>query len=182
MGKISGNGLVKLAREAIEEYVRNGHRIAAPASPSEKKGVFCTLKTRHGVLRGCIGFPYPVKPLAEGVVEAAIASATQDPRFKPLSPGELGGIRIELTVLTTPKELSCPKSEIPKKIEIGRHGLIVENSYTSGLLLPQVATENGRMTPTEFLEATCWKAGLPPHAWKEQGVRVYTFTGEIFSE
>ena len=182
MGKIDGNSLLPLARKAITEFVRNGNRITPPEEPSEKRGVFCTLKTEHDLLRGCIGFPYPVKPLAEAVVDAAIASSTEDSRFKPVSPDELDEIKIELTILTTPQQLNCPKAEIPDKVTIGVHGLIVENDYTSGLLLPQVATENGKMTPIEFLEATCWKAGLPPHAWKEESTRVYTFSGEIFSE
>ena len=182
MEKNEGKALLGLARRAITEFVTGHTRIAPPAEPSKKQGVFCTLKTKYGMLRGCIGFPYPVKPLAEGVVDAAIASATEDPRFKPVSADELGGITIELTILTTPKELTCPKAEIPNKIKIGTHGLIVESGYSSGLLLPQVATENGKLSPIEFLEATCWKAGLPPNAWKELETKVYTFTGEIFSE
>ncbi|MCK4327272.1 MAG: TIGR00296 family protein [Candidatus Diapherotrites archaeon] len=177
-----GKQLLALARKAITTYLEKRERISPPKEPSEKRGVFCTLRTRHDVLRGCIGLPYPTKPLAEAIVEAAISSAAGDPRFKPVTAEELGEIRIELTVLTTPEELECPKAEMPGKIEIGRHGLIVKGQYTSGLLLPQVAVENGPWSPVEFLEATCWKAGLPPQAWKEEGVKISLFEGQIFTE
>lgn len=181
MDKVVGEALVSLARNAINTYVRSRERIPAPKEPSQKQGVFCTIKTSLNVLRGCIGFPYPVKPLAEAVVEAAIAAATEDPRFKPVTPEELDEIKIELTILTPPKELKCEKKDIPNRVVIGKHGLIVESGYASGLLLPQVATEGG-MSAVEFLESTCWKAGLPPHAWKDPSTRVFTFEGEIFGE
>ena len=177
-----GKSLISLARTAINEFLRTQETIKPPAEPSEKRGVFCTLKTKHDVLRGCIGLPYPTKPLAEAVVEAAIASATADPRFKPVGTEELDEIKIELTILTPPQELTCPKEEIPKKIEIGKHGLIIESTHASGLLLPQVAVENGPWNSVEFLEATCWKAGLPPHAWEEPETKVFTFEGQIFEE
>ena len=176
-----GKRLVCLAREAITASLLRGERVAATGS-TERRGVFCTLKTHHDVLRGCIGLPYPTKPLAEAVVDAAISSATGDPRFKPLEAEELGEIKIELTVLTTPQELTCPKKEIPGKIKIGTHGIIIDAPHSSGLLLPQVATENGPWSAVEFLEATCWKAGLPPNAWKEEKVKVSLFEGQIFSE
>ncbi len=176
-----GKELVSLARKAITEYVLHHNRISS-SEFSEKQGVFCTIKTKFDVLRGCIGFPYPVKPLREAVIDAAISAASADPRFKPLKVEELSDIKIELTVLSVPQELTCSKESIPSKIEIGKHGLIIESDSTSGLLLPQVATENGPWAPTEFLEATCWKAGLPPHAWKDSTTHVFTFEGQIFSE
>lgn len=178
---MAGSELIALARRAITEYLKNSETIAV-SEPAEKQGVFCTLKTKHDVLRGCIGFPYPVKPLGQAIIDAAIAAATADPRFKPVELAELDDLKIELTILTVPQELTCAKEEIPNKIEIGKHGLIVGKGAASGLLLPQVAVENGPWSSIEFLEATCWKAGLPPHAWKEEETKIFTFEGEIFEE
>ena len=185
MGKLTaeeGKILVTLARDAIAANLKNGTTLEPPQGFGRKQGVFCTLKTGLDVLRGCIGYPYPTMPLGKAVIEAAIASATGDPRFKPVEKDELDTLKLELTVLTAPVKLTCPKEDIPHKIEIGKHGLIIEDTHNSGLLLPQVATENGPWKPVEFLEATCWKAGLPPHAWKNKGVEVFTFEGQIFEE
>jgi len=186
MGRLTekqGKALVSLARQAITSYLAEGKAIKAPEGlPREKQGVFCTLKTKLDVLRGCIGLPYPTKPLADAVIDAAVSSAVGDPRFKPVELDELGDIKIELTVLTVPEELTCPKNDIPKNITIGKHGLIIEQGRTGGLLLPQVAVENGPWKPIEFLEAVCWKAGLPPHAWMDPKTKLYTFEGQIFEE
>jgi uncharacterized protein (TIGR00296 family) len=179
-----GKALLRLAREVIQAHLSGGSAPRLPADDiyQEKRGVFCTLKTRLDVLRGCIGYPYPTNPLGEALADAAIQAAVGDPRFKPVEADELADIKIEVTVLTKPEPLTGKREDYPKKITIGRHGLIVKSPLTSGLLLPQVAVENGEWSPTEFLEATCWKAGLPPHAWKEANTQVLTFEGQIFTE
>ena len=181
-----GTFLVRLARNAIEKYLEENIIIGAPQCDEElkkKRGVFCTLKTYPlNVLRGCIGFPYPVKPLVDATIEAAISSAVNDPRFRPVEKDELKSIVVELTVLTEPELLDVPRDELPKHIEIGRHGLIVERGYASGLLLPQVPEEAGWKTAEEFLAGTCWKAGLDESAWKDEKTRVYRFEGQIFKE
>jgi hypothetical protein len=148
----------------------------------EERGVFCTLKNYAlNTLRGCIGLPYPTKPLAEAVVDAAISSATSDPRFKQVSLDEFAETTVELTVLTPPSPLDGKREEFPKQVEVGKHGLIVKKGFASGLLLPQVATENN-WDSEKFLEMTCWKAGLPNEAWKQKDCEVYTFEGQIFRE
>ncbi|MBN3037375.1 MAG: TIGR00296 family protein [Candidatus Diapherotrites archaeon] len=184
LGVQQGSELVRLARRAIEDaFAGSETRVPAGAWLREKRGVFCTLKSHPlDVLRGCIGVPEPLMPLGEAVVEAATSSAFGDPRFKHLSKEELGRTVVELTVLSKPEELECPKDEMPSRIAIGRHGLIVRRGMNSGLLLPQVPLENGPWSSVEFLEATCWKAGLAPQAWKEEATRVYVFEGQIFSE
>lgn len=140
---------------------------------TEKRGVFVTLKDPD--LRGCIGFPSPVMPLGDAIMEAAIAAAN-DPRFPPLREDELEKLKIEVSVLTVPETLKDPS---PNKIKVGRDGLIIEHHGRSGLLLPQVATEH-HMTSFEFLEAVCQKAGLPPGSWKDATIK--TFRAKIFSE
>ncbi|RLI86115.1 MAG: TIGR00296 family protein [Archaeoglobales archaeon] len=170
---------VRLARRAIEIYLSEGRVVDDRLRGvfEEMRGVFTTL-TKHGELRGCIGFPYPIKRLDEAIIESAI-SATQDPRFHPVELDEMDEIVVEVTVLTPPERLNVKPKDLPKHIEIGRHGLMVRYGLNSGLLLPQVAVEYN-MDSEEFLSQTCLKAGLPPDCWFYS--EVYVFEGQIFKE
>jgi len=94
---------------------------------------------------------------------------------------EMDDIKIEVTVLTMPHKLEGRPEELPGKIEIGRHGLIVQKEFNSGLLLPQVAEEHG-FNAEEFLTQTCMKAGLAPDAWFDTDTQVCAFEGQIFSQ
>jgi hypothetical protein len=184
-----GTLLVRTARLAITTYLKSGKTIQPPEDASEKlrrkSGVFVTLNTTKPTheLRGCIGFPYPEQSLINATIKAAIYAATEDPRFSPLSLEEFNETAaVELTVLTPPEVLHAKsRKDLPEMIQIGRHGLIVEGMGTSGLLLPQVATE-WKWDASEFLLNCCLKAGLPPDAWLVEGVQVKTFEGEIFEE
>ena len=177
-----GRLAVQLARQSLHSTV-TGRQDPLPSLPQvfdEKRGVFVTL-TRSGQLRGCIGFPYPVAPLGEAIVDAAHAAAVEDPRFHPVRPEELGSIRVEVTVLTAPVVIEGPADERAAKVEVGRHGLIVRGQGASGLLLPQVATEYN-WESEEFLSSTCAKAGLAGRCWRDQNVEISTFEGQIFCE
>jgi uncharacterized protein (TIGR00296 family) len=145
-----------------------------------KRGVFVTLN-KHGDLRGCIGIPYPIKPLGEALREAAAGAATRDPRFPKVEAAELNSLTVEVSALTPPETLECPPLELPNYVRIRTDGLIVLGIGTSGLLLPQVATEMG-LTPETFLSLTCQKAGLFPDAWLTRDVKVQRFQAEVFAE
>jgi uncharacterized protein (TIGR00296 family) len=184
-----GRLLVELARKAVEEYLKNRKRIRPPENIPEKlmqpRGVFVTINSVEGEekeLRGCIGLPYPTTPLAEAVIESAISSATQDPRFYPLSLKELDSVVFEVSVLTPPQlvEVENP-SEYPSKIKVGVDGLIIERGFYRGLLLPQVPVEWG-WGEEEFLCQCCLKAGLPPDCWLMKGTKVYKFQAIVFEE
>lgn len=184
-----GRLLVELARKAVEEYLKNRKRIRPPENIPEKlmqpRGVFVTINSVEGEekeLRGCIGLPYPTTPLAEAVIESAISSATQDPRFYPLSLKELDSVVFEVSILTPPQlvEVENP-SEYPSKIKVGVDGLIIERGFYRGLLLPQVPVEWG-WGEEEFLCQCCLKAGLPPDCWLMKGTKVYKFQAIIFEE
>lgn len=167
---------LKLARQALENYFASGERLRSPVRSGtlkEKRGAFVTL-TVDGDLRGCIGYPLPVKPLDETIIEMAIAAATQDTRFEPLSPGELPRLKIEISVLGLPEPAQAGR------VEVGRHGIIVSKGYQRGLLLPQVPVEHGWDRET-YLRHGCLKAGLPPEEWK-RGAEIETFTAQVFSE
>ncbi|WP_321420893.1 TIGR00296 family protein [uncultured Methanomethylovorans sp.] len=179
-GKIA----VKLARDTIETYLKSGRTIdgsgaVLPSVFNENRGVFVTL-TKGELLRGCIGHPYPDSSLKYALTDSAISAAFRDPRFPPLHTDEMKWIVVEVTILTPPKRIEASPKELPGKIEIGRHGLIVRKGYHQGLLLPQVAPEND-MDEIDFLSHTCLKAGLEYDAWLT-GAEVYSFEGQIFAE
>lgn len=180
--------LVKLARKSIEEYLKSGIKLEPPKEANkkllEKRGVFVTLNNaKNNELRGCIGYPYPIKPLLEALIDSAIEAATNDPRFYPVSLEELkNDIVIEVSVLTPPKLILVkdPK-DYPKHIKIGEDGLIVERGFFKGLLLPQVAVE-WNWNEEDFLSNCCIKAGLQPDCWLLKGTKVYKFQAIIFEE
>ncbi len=184
-----GTFLVKLARKAVETYLKSGEVMdvpkEAPQAIMEHCGVFVTLSTIKGKekeLRGCIGFPYPTGPLAKAVIESAISSATQDPRFYPVSLEEFHSIVFELSILTAPQLVEVEKTtDYPSKVRIKRDGLIVERGYYKGLLLPQVPVE-WEWNEEEFLCQCCIKAGLPPDSWLTKGTKIYKFSCVIAQE
>jgi uncharacterized protein (TIGR00296 family) len=184
-----GEFIVKLARRAVEEYIKNGKVINltkdVPQKLLEKCGVFVTINSVRGgdkELKGCIGYPYPTTMLAQAVIESAISSATQDPRFSPLSSKELDRVVFEVSVLTPPEQV---KTDNPKKylshIKVGKDGLIIERGGSKGLLLPQVPVE-WQWDEEEFLCQCCIKAGLPPDNWLLKDTKVYKFSCIIARE
>ncbi len=187
MDEDDGATLVRLAREAISTYLTSGKVLSTPQLASEvlkeKRGVFVTLTTHHEKeLRGCIGIPEPIKPLAEATIDAAISSATRDPRFPMVRPEELSGLTVEVTVLTRPESITVEDPhEYTEEIELGRHGLTIEKGRYRGLLLPQVPIEHG-FDIGEYLGCLCMKAGLPGDSWSKQDVKICRFEGIIFSE
>jgi uncharacterized protein (TIGR00296 family) len=183
-----GEYLVGLARKAIETRLRTGETFTpteAPAKLWQHCGVFVTLNAVEGEthrLRGCIGFPHPVKPLVEAVADSAVSSALNDPRFRPVSLDEMGSIVVEVSVLTPPEVMSVERpDQYPERVEVGRDGLIVSRGSNRGLLLPQVPVEWG-WDAEEFLTQCCLKAWLPPDAWLLLGTEVSKFQAIIFSE
>ena len=179
-----GQVLVKMARNSVTEYLQNNTRINNKEFNSRfniDSGIFVTI-TKENSLRGCIGYPLPIKKLSNAVIDSAIAAATEDPRFSPINPTELNNLIFEITVLTPPIEIKVEKYEdYLSVIKVGRDGLIVENKQCSGLLLPQVPKEYG-WNIEEFLSHTSEKAGLEKNAWKDHDTKVSRFEGIIFKE
>ena len=174
--------LLRKARKTIESYVRDGRLPDVEAtSPrlGEQRGIFVTLH-RKGMLRGCIGYVEPSRPdfppLYRAVREMAVAAATEDPRFPPVRPEELGDIDIEITVMSP-----LSKVDDPAGIVVGRHGVVIRGRGRSGLFLPQVPVEQGWNRET-YLDEVCRKAGLPRGAWRDDDIQLYTFTGQVFGE
>ena len=174
------HALLELARGAVAAQVTGGSPDRVPLSSPEElpdaSGAFVTLKLR-GELRGCLGTLECRRGLAIEVARCAADSASEDPRFTPVMPGELPELTIEVSVLG-PLERIDPLRE--DAIVIGQHGLVVEQGPRRGLLLPQVATE-WHWTREQFLRQTCLKAGLPADAW-QHGAVVFRFDAEVFGD
>jgi AmmeMemoRadiSam system protein A len=171
--------LLDLARRALAAHFSGGPppRLSSDRAEAfgESRGLFVTLRLR-GELRGCIGTLAPDGDLSRLVPKFALRAAFADPRFPPLSAGELTETDIEISVLTAPVPL-----EDPEALEIGRDGLILEARGRSGLLLPQVATEWG-FGRERFLAEVCRKAGLPEGAWRDPDAGLWVFQAEVFGE
>ncbi len=167
--------LLELAHEAILSAVEGREISDIPNSPSFNKprGVFTTLYLQ-GKLKGCVGYPFPIAPLVQAVIETARDAAFADTRFEPVTAQEACELEISLNILSPLAEIS------PEQIEIGKHGLLISQNGRRGLLLPEVSVEHGWDKKT-FLEQTCRKAGLQPDAWSS-GAKVEAFAAEAFSD
>ena len=180
-----GDYLIKIAKLSIESYLKKGEKLDVPKDCpdylKENLGVFVTLNEKNE-LRGCIGYPEPVAPLIEATINVAISAAVNDPRFPSLTTEEFKNVSVEVTVLTKPEIINVNSSyDYLNNIIIGEDGLIVENNFNKGLLLPQVAIEHNMDVET-FLGNTCMKAGLNPQCWLDSDTSIYKFQGQIFKE
>jgi uncharacterized protein len=180
-----GAELIRLARTAVEKYLQESVIIKSDKDLLDKAGVFVTLNylttSKQEDLRGCIGFPLPEKKLHESVIEAAIAAATQDPRFPPVDRQELENIVFEISILTPPQEIKAKPVDYKNEIKLGRDGLILQSRFGSGLLLPQVPVEL-RWDIEEYLTNICYKAGAPSNSWLDPTSKLYKFQAIVFKE
>jgi len=167
--------LLSLAREAVTRFLAGETPPSVPES-EPRRAVFVTWRwARSGELRGCIGHLHAVHPLSEAVAVNAVAAAVRDPRFEPVTAAELPELSVEISVLSPFQEIA------PESVEAGRHGLVIEARGRRGLLLPQVAREQG-WSSRELLEHTCLKAGLDVDDWRSEGAKLQAFTAEVFGE
>ncbi len=171
--------LLKIARDSIRGHLESGDKLEVRESDPlliDELGAFVTLH-KDGQLRGCIGNFTARDPLYLTVRDMAVAAATEDPRFPPLSLKELDGVDIEISVLSTPEKVKSAE-----EVELGKHGVMVKKGFRGGVFLPQVATETG-WSKEEFLSTLCThKAGISADSWKDGSADIYTFTAEVFSE
>lgn len=172
--------LLKIARENIASWLVKRRGVAifptdVPKNCHLIRGGFVTLK-KNGHLRGCIGYVSGTKSIIKTVLDNSYNAAFKDPRFDPLQPDELKDVTIEISILTEPGIVKSIE-----EIKTGRDGLIMEQGMNRGLLLPQVATEQGWDRNT-FLDQTCVKAGMSPGCWKDSDTKIFRFQAIVFGE
>ncbi len=179
LGPGERHALLSAARDAITDVLPGGKKTPEdipdiPDSLKQPCGAFVTL-TKHGDLRGCIGYVEAEMPLYNTVIAAAKAAAFKDTRFSPVTSAEMKDIEIEISVLKPPEPVKSWK-----EIEIGRHGVIISKHGRRALFLPHVATERNWDLPTTLTHLAV-KAGLQPDAWRE-GASFEVFEAEVFGE
>ena len=169
--------LLLLARSSISHYLEKGIKIGIEDIPDKfkmKRGAFVTLH-KNGELRGCIGYPLPVSPLYNAILDNAVSAAFEDPRFPALDYDEFKNIDIEISVLTVPE-----KVDDHKEVKVGRDGIIISKHGYRGLLLPQVPVEQ-RWNLEQYISYGCMKAGLPDDEWRRD-VNIEIFQAVVFGE
>lgn len=169
--------LLQLARNAMAAYLAGLPKPAAdgPELKLAHAGAFVSLHLGEQ-LRGCIGYVDDSRALPKALAETAIAAASRDPRFAPLTLEELEQVNIEISLLSPLHQAASPA-----EIILGRHGVMIKLGAHNGLLLPQVARR--RNWEVEFfLEQVCRKADLPAAAWKDPEAAIFIFTADVFSE
>ncbi len=177
LNKEEQDELLKLAKMTVESVVKTGRKpdyTNKMPGLNQPLGAFVTLREK-GELRGCIGRFEPDNPICEVVMEMAIAAATQDYRFPPVTERELGQLEYEISVLSPLRKVSSWK-----EIEIGKHGVEVARGMRRGVFLPQVATETGWDLETFMNNLCAHKAGLPEDAWKDPKTDIFVFTAQVF--
>jgi len=176
--------LLELARRAIHSSVTTGKLPEVdpgdlPDSLKERRACFVTL-TKGGELRGCIGTILPEEPLWEAVMRRARSAALEDPRFPPVTAGELDELEIEVSVLTVPKPVSwSTPGELLEKLRPGIDGVVLRAAGRQATFLPQVWDK--LPDKEQFMARLSEKAGLLPSAWKNPGTTVLTYQVEAFS-
>ena len=184
-----GRVLIQLARQTLQQ--RLGQPIAesdravlvqALKDPAFQRhhGTFVTLKKR-GQLRGCIGSLTAAEPIKEDVRHNAQNAAFHDPRFGPLTQGELGQVEIEVSILSPPTRLDyIDGQDLLTQLRPGIDGVIIRKGAASATFLPQVWEQlPGR---TDFLAHLCQKAGLSSNAWQSGKLEVKTYQVQYFEE
>ncbi len=164
--------LLTIVRKTITSYIETRMMPDVDVSSLSpallmKCGAFVTLK-KHGDLRGCIGRFEASEPLYKVIQSMAVASATEDPRFRPVEMSEISSLDIEISVLTPMRKIQSVD-----EIELGRHGIYIKKGWQSGTFLPQVATETG-WSKEEFLGHCAQdKAGIGWDGWKDAEIFIY---------
>lgn len=159
---------VRLARLAVETYVRSREYVPLPADLPQamvdsKAGVFVSLQ-KYGNLRGCIGTTEPTQlNIALEIVANAVSAATRDPRFPPVEADELDDLVYKVDVLEAPEAIES-ESELDPKI----YGVIVEKGARRGLLLPDL---DGVDTVRQQVDIAKQKAGIA----ENESVKLYRF-------
>jgi MEMO1 family protein len=171
--------LLTIARSTLETYLQTHqtppvHLEQLSATLRTPCGAFVTLK-KQGELRGCIGNFSGTEELAKTVQKMAVAAATEDYRFSPVSATELKGLDIEISVLSPMRKVMSPQ-----EIQLGKHGIYIRKGNHAGTFLPQVAKETG-WTLEEFLGHCAQdKAGIGWEGWKD--AELYVYEAEVFGE
>lgn len=158
---------LNLAKESVLYYLTYNAYFPLPQEIPEnflkKAGVFVTLMSREK-LRGCIGTIIPqTDSIAQEILANAVAAATRDPRFPPVSLEEIAGLSFSVDVLGVAEPVN-----LLEQLDPAIYGVIVTSGVKVGLLLPGL---EGVDTPQMQVEIACQKAGIE----KEEKIHLARF-------
>ena len=176
--------LLQIVRNSLESGLRHG-RAAFPDAGSLPEGLrqpgacFVTLH-KQGRLRGCIGSLEASEPLAHAVAGSAFAAGFQDPRFPPLTAGELMLLDLEISILSPMQDLLVDsEKDLLERLRPGIDGLLLEEGRRHAVYLPSVWAQLPQ--PAQFVEQLKLKGGWPADYWSEN-MRVRCFQTETIKE
>lgn len=153
---------LKLCRDVIEARLNGSKIITDHPTVFESEGAcFVTLK-KHGHLRGCIGSIIAHRPLIIDLLHNAQNAAFSDPRFNPVSKDEIKDLTIDISLLSTPKQMKFQdEADFMNQIVPFKDGIIIKDGHFQAVYLPSVWEE----IPDKetFIRTLKMKAGLPPN-------------------
>lgn len=181
--------LINLARQTLYWHLKDGTIPSVDESKlsdnlKEKKACFVTLEKKDFGLRGCMGMFEPVKtPLYHNVRDRAIAAATRDYRYDPVTYDELKDIKVEISILTKPYDINFKDADdLVSKLKPFEDGVILSTPYGSSTYLPQVWEKFPNTD--DFLSTLCAKHGAPSNYWKEnsKNINIQVYHANVFGE
>ena len=176
-----GDALLAQARAAIAADLGLETAAMAPelAEMRAPAACFVTL-SQNGELRGCIGSLEAWRSLGEDVRANAVAAATRDPRFPPLTREEFAQVRVEVSLLTAPEPLTADsEDDALRQLRPGIDGAIFAVGNRRSTFLPQVW--ESLPEPRQFLAHLKIKAGLPADFWSPE-VKLWRYQCEKWQE
>ena len=178
--------LFDLAREVVRQAALHGGQAPKiningqlPRSLLAQRPTFVTLNI-DGRLRGCRGSVLAHQSLISDVANNAFQSGFGDPRFTPLSIGELEGLEFHVSILSTPRRIACEsQAELLGELRPDVDGVILRDGDRQSLFLPSVW---GQISdPQTFIRQLKLKAGLPADHWSPT-FEAFRFETESFGE
>lgn len=189
-----GEFLVNMARKVFITFLRRFEIDPLPGEIPEKlrekSGVFVrvgrnpdSLWTRDIEIIGCLGYPLPSRELIVTTIDSALALAVRIGSSALFDISENHNFLFEVSVLTKPELVKVRRAiDYLKEIKVGRDGLLVEQGFIRGLILPQIPIEND-WDEKDLISECCMKAGLLADLWlTSPEISVYKFQAEIFRE
>lgn len=175
-----GEVLLNTARASISTALGRPRDADTSAPWLRDMGACFVTLTQRGELRGCIGSLEPHRTLLEDVTANARSAALGDPRFPPLTLGELNVTRIEVSLLSPIRPMAFhSEGDALAQLRPGIDGIVFEHGRHRATFLPQVW--ESLPDPGDFIGQLKLKAGLPRHFWSEE-VRLHRYHVSKWSE
>jgi AMMECR1 domain-containing protein len=122
-------GLITLARKAVVAEVQRKSP-PKPETTTTAKPVFVTIE-RNGRILGCRGsLVARTQSLETEVIQAARSASSHDPRYQPMTSGDLTGMLVTVTVVLSQEPIKTVEGLSPK------HGLVLTSGGRTGVVLP----------------------------------------------